>query len=109
MKWQSIKTAPKNQEIIVYCTSFQDQPHMVSLCRWHPDAGFCVDELRHPVAWIPLDLFGCGSEDKLSMRDQFAVAALNIIGQEWSDPKTLAVNAYAVADAVLIERAKQPK
>lgn len=56
-KWRPIETAPKQQWtwIIVYAPGEAwDLPGIVSPCQWHPDAGFCVDELRDPTHWMPL-------------------------------------------------------
>jgi len=51
--WMDIETAPKDgTEIAVYCPSAHGLPEMVSLCAWHKDAGFCVDELREPTLWV---------------------------------------------------------
>lgn len=51
--WQSIETAPRDgSEIVVYCPPCHGLPAMASLCAWHDDAGFCVDELREPTHWI---------------------------------------------------------
>lgn len=51
--WQPIETAPRDgTEIVVWCDGVQDLPPLASLCAWHPDAGFCVDELREPKYWI---------------------------------------------------------
>ena len=53
--WLPIESAPKDgTEIIVYCPPAHGLPHMASVCAWHEDAGFCVDELREPTLWIPL-------------------------------------------------------
>jgi hypothetical protein len=55
MNWQPIDTAPKNgTEFIVYCPPAHGLRDMASICSWHEDAGFCVDELREPTHWIPL-------------------------------------------------------
>jgi len=61
-KWRHISTAPKDAWIFVYAAPYTgggDDPEMwlpgfVSLCHWHPDGGFCVDELRQPIAWQPI-------------------------------------------------------
>jgi hypothetical protein len=53
--WLPIDSAPKDgTEIIVYCPPAHGLNHMASVCAWHEDAGFCVDELREPSLWIPL-------------------------------------------------------
>lgn len=52
MNWKPIETAPKDREIIVYAPSRYDLDDMVSKCKFHEDAGFCIDELRIPMYWI---------------------------------------------------------
>lgn len=53
--WQPIETAPRDgTEIVVYAPAREGLNSMASKCAWHPDAGFCIDELRHPTHWIPL-------------------------------------------------------
>ena len=53
--WLPIESAPKDgTEIIVYCPPAHGLNHMASVCAWHEDAGFCVDELREPALWVPL-------------------------------------------------------
>ena len=53
-KWKPINSAPRNREIEVWCPPREDLPELVSKCLWHPDAGFCVDELREPTHWREL-------------------------------------------------------
>ena len=54
-KWMSISIAPRDgNDIIVYCPPAHGLNHLVSVCAWHEDAGFCVCELREPTLWIPL-------------------------------------------------------
>ena len=50
--WNPIEIAPKDREIIVYCPPVHGLGDIVCRCTWHPDAGFCVDELRSPTHWI---------------------------------------------------------
>ena len=53
--WLPIESAPKDgTEIIVYCPPAHGLRHMASVCAYHEEAGFCVDELREPTLWIPL-------------------------------------------------------
>jgi len=55
VEWRPIETAPRDGELIwVYCPSAHGLSEMVSLCCWHKDGGFTVDELRHPTLWFPI-------------------------------------------------------
>lgn len=62
--WQPIETAPRDgTEVLVYATlpdhlqwadpDKQLRP-VVRVTAWHPDAGWCVDELREATHWCPL-------------------------------------------------------
>lgn len=53
-EWAPISTAPKDREIQVFCPEKEGLLPMVSRCKWHPDAGFCVDELREPTLWAEI-------------------------------------------------------
>lgn len=48
------ENTPKDVEIVVYAPSYQDLDHMVSICKFHESAGFCINELRQPTHWMPL-------------------------------------------------------
>jgi hypothetical protein len=52
--WAPIATAPHDRTIVVYAPGREGLPPMVSHCRYHPDAGFCIDELREPSLWTEL-------------------------------------------------------
>jgi len=52
--WQPIETALRDRMIWVYAPAYEGLPEIVGPCRWHDDAGFCVDELRSPTHWRPL-------------------------------------------------------
>lgn len=52
--WYPIAIAPKKIKIAVYCPPYEDLDELVSVCQWHPDAGFCVDEVRQPTLWTYL-------------------------------------------------------
>lgn len=54
LAWQPMETAPKDRDIIVLTDSIVGLPSIVCQCRWHPDAGFCVDELRQPQWWMEM-------------------------------------------------------
>ncbi len=50
--WTHIDEAPRDGRLIeVWAPRKNGLPGFISDCAWHPDAGFCVDELRKPVAW----------------------------------------------------------
>lgn len=55
-QWREIESAPKNGTLfLAYAEAGQhDLPPLYSLCAWHPDAGFCIDELREPTHWMSL-------------------------------------------------------
>lgn len=59
MDWQPIETAPKDGTMIIVFAPgdnpdfWEPLPDIVCLCAWHPDAGFCVDEVRSPTHWLP--------------------------------------------------------
>ena len=50
--WRGMESAPKDKPIVVFCPGRDGLNDMASLCEWHEDAGFCVDELRWPTLWI---------------------------------------------------------
>lgn len=57
--WQPIATAPRDRLILVFAPGEDPRwspalPDLITVCRWHPDAGFCVCELRDPTHWMPL-------------------------------------------------------
>ena len=56
--WRDIATAPRDgREIVAYSQDVSGTaglPPFVSLCAWHPDAGFCTCELREVTHWMPL-------------------------------------------------------
>ena len=58
--WQDIATAPKDgTEFIAYSQDVSGNTGLnpfVSLCAWHPDAGFCTCELRQVTHWMPFTL-----------------------------------------------------
>ena len=48
-------SAPKDGTLFLcWAPGREGLPAMYSLCAWHEDAGFCVDELREPAMWWPL-------------------------------------------------------
>lgn len=59
--WQLIDdNTPRDRLIIVFAAGDnpawgEPLPDIVCLCQWHPDAGYCVDELRQPTRWMPYE------------------------------------------------------
>jgi hypothetical protein len=55
-QWRPIATAPKNEAtvVLVYAAAIEDLPAFQTYCTWHPDAEWCVDELRPVTHWRPL-------------------------------------------------------
>lgn len=54
MKWQPIERAPKDRDILVYAPPREGLEGLYSVCRWHEDAGFCIDEIREPAFFMEL-------------------------------------------------------
>lgn len=55
--WRPIDTAPQDGTLfLAYAPSYAGLPAMQSLCAWHSDAGFCIDELRTASYWMPLPM-----------------------------------------------------
>lgn len=55
LEWRPIETAPKDgTEILTWSPGRSRLRALICPCAWHPDAGFCVDELRSPTHWMPL-------------------------------------------------------
>jgi hypothetical protein len=52
--WQDISTAPRDCTILVWCPPKHGLPGLTTVALYHPDAGFCVCELRDPTHWRPL-------------------------------------------------------
>lgn len=50
--WRPMSSAPQDRQIIVYCPPAHGLPELMCVCDWHPDAGFCVDDLREPTHWL---------------------------------------------------------
>ena len=50
-KWFDMADAPKDRLIWVYCPPRQGLQAMTCSVKWHPVAGFTVDELRSPALW----------------------------------------------------------
>lgn len=53
--WRPIEEAAEDPdaEIEVYAPAAHGLPAMVTLCKWHPDGGFTVDELRQVTHFRP--------------------------------------------------------
>ena len=49
--WRDIAEAPDDRQVAVWCPAREGLDELMSFCRYHPDAGFCVDELREPTLY----------------------------------------------------------
>ena len=55
-RWRPIETARQDgTKIWVYAAEYEGLPAFQTECRYHPDAGWCVDELRHVTHWVPME------------------------------------------------------
>jgi hypothetical protein len=54
-QWRPISEAPTDGTLIlVYAPAREGLSAMQSVCAYHPDAGFCIDELREPTHFMEL-------------------------------------------------------
>ena len=54
-RWRPIDTAPTDgTPVLVYAPEYGGLPELMSVCQWHADAGWCIDELRQPTDWMPM-------------------------------------------------------
>ena len=54
-QWQPIETAPTDgTAVLTYAPGKYGLIPLFSVARYHPDAGWCVDELRDVTHWMPL-------------------------------------------------------
>ena len=54
-KWYPIETAPETGEKVwVHVSSREGLPGFECVCAYHPEAGWCVDEIRNVTHWVPL-------------------------------------------------------
>lgn len=60
VEWKPIETAPKDGTVVwVYVAARsegvqEELPAFQTCCAYHPDAGWCADELREVTHWMPL-------------------------------------------------------
>lgn len=52
--WEVMETAPRDREVWYYAPPSDELPSLLGRVKYHPDAGFCVDEFREPTHWRPL-------------------------------------------------------
>ena len=110
--WWPIETAPKDGTVVwVYVAARkngvpEELPAFQCACAYHPDAGWCADELREVTHWMPTedDLLiamasalatKCGSLTYLNMDTQereywkgLAIAALSAFIQKWMESRS---------------------
>ena len=54
-EWQPIETAkPDGSLVWVYVAAYDGLPAFQAVASYHPDTGWCVDELRDVTHWMPL-------------------------------------------------------
>jgi hypothetical protein len=54
-EWLPINTAPTDgTPVLVKAPAKHGLPEIITECAYHPDAGFCVDELREVEFWKPI-------------------------------------------------------
>ena len=54
-QWQDISSAPRDgTPILVFAPSRDGLPDLMAVSKYHPDAGFCIDEIRFETHWHPL-------------------------------------------------------
>lgn len=53
MGWQRMESAPLDREVHVYAPAAHGLDAFYTKAAHHPDAGFCVCELREPTLWRP--------------------------------------------------------
>jgi len=53
--WRPIETAPTDgTPVWTYTAEREGLPAFQSTCAYHPDAGWCTDELRYVTHWRPM-------------------------------------------------------
>jgi hypothetical protein len=53
--WQPIETAPQDgRAVLLWAPATEGLTPLYSVATWHPDAGWCIDELRAATHWRPL-------------------------------------------------------
>ncbi len=53
--WRPVETAPKDGTVVlVYAPEREGLRSIICTCNYHPDGGWCVDELRFVTHWRPL-------------------------------------------------------
>jgi hypothetical protein len=53
--WMPIdENTPKNREILVYAQNFPESKRIISACKYHESAGFCIDEFTNSTHWQEL-------------------------------------------------------
>jgi len=53
-KWRPIETAPMDRPVLFWASAYEGLPGFQTVCQYHEDAGWCVDELRNATFWMEL-------------------------------------------------------
>jgi hypothetical protein len=55
MDWQLIESAPTDgTHVLVFAPGVEGLSDLMAVAAYHPDAGWCIDELRWPTHWMRL-------------------------------------------------------
>lgn len=74
--WELIESAPQDgKPVWVYVAMAHGLPPFEDKCSWHPDAGWCADELRPVTHWHP--------ESTKMLRDAARFRDLLFAGEAW--------------------------
>ena len=108
--WRPIETAEPvvNEPVWVYVAARDGLPAFQTHCAYHPDAGWCVDELREVTHWAPLEEVWLPPPAREDPWEQVAAVAREIafVGSTVaSDPSLKATTARCAAWAGRLQKA----
>lgn len=53
-EWRPISTAPLDRWVLVFAPSYEGLSKLIMAAKYHPSAGWCIDELRRAKRWQSL-------------------------------------------------------
>lgn len=95
--------APRDREILVWAPARDGLPAMYSVCRWHPDAGYCIDEIREPTYWRELP-----APPGASSTEKAWHAAEQIVATMRKEPDEISINYVAAVIYNLLRKVTPP-